>query len=159
MNQTRAWRSLLIQMGTRQAMTMKGSVSRRHLLGATVALAAGQVRAATRYEPSAALIAAAKQEAGFVNYTAQIEELEQETIAAFNKRFPFVKVEVVHAPGGQLIERIRAEAATNKLQADLIDHSEPGLLATMNDIFRDYKPPNAADYIPETVATQRIWPR
>jgi iron(III) transport system substrate-binding protein len=134
-------------------------ISRRHLLGASVALAVGPVRAATRYEPSPGLIAAARKEAGFVNYTAQIEELEQETIAAFNQRFPFVKVEVMHAPGGQLIERIRAEVAANKLSADLIDHSEPGLLATMNDIFRDYQPPNAADYIPETIATRRIWPR
>ena len=84
--------------------------------------------------------------------------LEQETIAAFNKRFPFVKVEIVHAPGGQLIERIRSEVAANKLTADLIDHSEPGLLATMNGIFRDYRPPNAEDYIPATAVTPRLYP-
>jgi iron(III) transport system substrate-binding protein len=145
--------------GTGLAMPVRELLSRRRLLGATAVLAAGPARAATRYEPSRALIDAAKKEGGFVNYTAQIEELEQETVAAFNKRFPFVKVEIMHAPGGQLIERIRAEVATNKLSADLIDHSEPGLLATMNDIFRDYRPPNADDYIASTVVTPRLWPR
>jgi iron(III) transport system substrate-binding protein len=132
---------------------------RRHLLGAAAAFAAGPARAASRYEPPDGLIDAARKEAGFVIYTAQIEEVEQELIAAFNRRFPFVKVEVMHAPGGQLIERIRAEVATNRLTADLIDHSEPGLLATMNSIFRDYQPPNAADYIAATIPTPRLWPR
>ncbi len=140
-------------------MTMGRILSRRLLLGATGALATGAGRAATRYEPPQALIDAAKKEGGFINYTAQIEDLEQETIAAFNRRFPFVKVEIVHAPGGQLIERIRSEVAANKLTADLIDHSDPGLLATMNGIFRDYSPPNAADYIPASIVTPRLWPR
>ena len=134
-------------------------VSRRYLLGTAAAFVSGPVCAASRYDPPGALIEAARKEAGFVLYTAQIEEVEQELIAAFNRRFPFVKVEVMHAPGGQLIERIRAEVATNKLTADLIDHSEPGLLATMNGIFRDYQPPNAADYIPATIFTPRLWPR
>ena len=140
-------------------MTMGRILSRRFLLGAPGALATGAGRAATRYEPPQALIDAAKKEGGFINYTAQIEELEQETIAAFNKRFPFVKVEIIHAPGGQLIERIRSEVAANKLTADLIDHSEPGLLATMNGIFRDYRPPNGDDYIASTIVTPRLWPR
>ncbi len=123
--------------------------------GALTAAPAG----AAPYDPPAGLIEAAKREAGFVTYTAQIEEIEQETVAGFNERFPFVKVEVIHAPGGQLIERIKAEAATGKLLADLIDHSEPGLLATMSGLFRDYAPPNAADYLPATLAGPRIWPR
>jgi iron(III) transport system substrate-binding protein len=140
-------------------MKTREQLTRRTLLGATAAVVAAPARSALRYDPPAALIEAAKKDGGFVNYTAQIEELEQETIAAFNQRFPFVKVEVVHAPGGQMIERIRTEVAANKLMADLIDHSEPGLLATLNDIFRDYRPPNAADYNPATIFTPRIWPR
>ena len=134
-------------------------IGRRHLLGAAALLAGSGARAAVPFDPPAALLEAAKREGGFINYTAQIEDLELETIAAFNKRFPFVKVEIVHLPGGQLIEKIRAEVATNKLAADLIDHSEPGLIATMNGAFRDYQPPNAADYIAATIASPRIWPR
>jgi iron(III) transport system substrate-binding protein len=134
-------------------------LTRRRLLAAS-ALAALPARAAVpRFEASDALTDAARKEGGFVDYTAQIEDVEQDIIAAFNQRFPFVKVEVVHAPGGQLIERIRAEVATGKLTADLIDHSEPGLLATMNDIFRPYRPPNADGYIAGSNATDRLWPR
>ncbi|MEI7711547.1 MAG: extracellular solute-binding protein [Rhodospirillales bacterium] len=136
-------------------------ITRRQAIVATSALTFGtQAKAAIpRFEPSAALLDAAKREGGFVNYTAQIEDLELETIAAFNKRFPFVKVEIVHLPGGQLIERIKAEIGANKLVADLIDHSEPSLLRNIESAFRPYAPPNAADYIPEAVASPRIWPR
>ena len=61
------------------------------------------------------LIEAAKKEGKFVYYTANFTEVEQETIKAFNKRFPFVKVELVRAPGGQLITRVKTEAAAGKL--------------------------------------------
>ena len=49
------------------------------------------------------LIAAAKKEGKLVYYTANFAEVEQEVIKAFNKRFPEIKVEMVRAPGGQLI--------------------------------------------------------
>ena len=133
-------------------MAGRALFTRRRLLTSAAALAVAPARAATRFEASPALIEAARREAGFVSYTAQIEEVEQDIVAAFNKRFPFVKVEIVHAPGGQLFERIRAEVAANKLTADLIDHSEPGLLATMNDIFRDYRPPTPTTTCPQPSA-------
>ena len=136
-------------------------LTRRQAIASTIALTAAPRAYADipRFEASPSLVEAAKKDGGFVNYTAQIEDLELETIAAFNKRFPFVKVEVVHMPGGQLIERIKAEIAANKLVADLIDHSEPSLLVAIESAFRPYAPPNAADYIPEAVASPRIWPR
>ena len=37
--------------------------------------------------------------------------------------------------------------------------ARPGLLAAINDAFRDYAPPNGADYVPSTIVTPRIWPR
>ena len=52
------------------------------------------------------LIEAAKKEGALVFYTANIAETEQIIINAFNKRFPFVKVELLRAPGGQLITRV-----------------------------------------------------
>ena len=67
-------------------------IDRRRFIGTSLAAAgaaATPVLAAARpYEPSAELVAAARRDGGFVNYTAQIEDLELETIAAFNKRFP-----------------------------------------------------------------------
>ena len=61
------------------------------------------------------LIAAAKGEGKLVYYTANFAEVEQEVIRAFNKRFPEIKVEMVRAPGGQLITRVKTEAAAGKL--------------------------------------------
>src|ERR1700693_6376499 len=105
------------------------------------------------------LIAAAKKEGKVVYYTANFAEVEQEVINAFNKRFPEIKVEMVRAPGGQLITRVKTEAAANKLTADVVDHSDRALMADLLDLFQDYAPPNAADYLPEAMISPKLWPR
>ena len=83
------------------------------------------------------LIAAAKQEGSLVYYTANFAEVERQVIAAFNKRFPFVQVEMVRAPGGQLITRVKTEAAAGKLAADVVDHSDRGLMLEIESQFAD----------------------
>lgn len=108
---------------------------------------------------SAELIAAAKKEGTLVYYTANFAEVEQQVINAFNKRFPEIKVQMVRAPGGQLITRIKTEAAAGKLAADVIDHSDRALMMQLTDLFQDYAPPNAADYIPEAQISPKLWPR
>ena len=95
------------------------------------------------------MIAAAKAEGKLVFYTANFAEVEQQVIKAFNKRFPEIKVEMVRAPGGQLITRVKTEAAAGKLIADVVDHSDRALMQPMADMFQDYAPPNAADYNPD----------
>jgi iron(III) transport system substrate-binding protein len=79
------------------------------------------------------LIAAAEKEGGLTYYTANFAEVEQEVIKEFNKTFPKIKVSMVRAPGGQLITRIKTEAAADKLAADVIDHSDRGLMLAMID--------------------------
>src|SRR6266545_416551 len=88
----------------------------------TAGAAAGLASAALGSGPASAqdfggnaLIEAARKESRMVYYTADFSEPEQEIIKAFNKRFPFVKVEMVRAPGGQLITRIRTDAAAGTL--------------------------------------------
>ena len=108
---------------------------------------------------SADLIEAAKKEGKFIYYTANFTEVEQETIKAFNKRFPFIRIELVRAPGGQLITRVKTEAAAGKLAADLIDHSDRALMQPLEDLFQDYAPPNAADYRSDVLISSRLWPR
>jgi iron(III) transport system substrate-binding protein len=104
------------------------------------------------------LIAAAKKEGRVVFYTANFAEPEQELINAFNKRFPEVKVEMVRAPGGQLITRIKTEAAAGKLAADFIEHSDRGLMKELENLFTDYTPPNAADYPDDSRVSPKLWP-
>ena len=85
--------------------------------------------------------------------------MEQEVIKAFNKRFPFIKVEMVRAPGGQLITRVKTEAAAGKLAADVVDHSDRALMTELADLFQDYAPPNGKDYLPEALISPKLWPR
>ncbi len=91
-------------------------------------------------------------------YTASFTEVMQEVINDFNKHFPFIKVEMVRAPGGQLITRVQTEAAAGKLAADVVDHSDRTLMKRIEDLFQDYAPPNAADYIEAAMVSPKLWP-
>ena len=136
-------------------------LDRRQVLagaGASLALAATPAAAQAQFGPPE-LIEAAKKEGKLVYYTADFIETEQEVIKQFNKRFPFVRVELVRAPGGQLITRIRTEAAANKLLADVVNHSDRGLMIGIEDLFQDYAPPNAKDYREDFLVSPKLWPR
>jgi iron(III) transport system substrate-binding protein len=125
--------------------------------GLTLALGASANAADEFASPE--LIAAAKAEGKLVLYTANFAEVEQEVIREFNKRFPEIKIEMVRAPGGQLITRVKTEAAAGKLIADIVDHSDRALMQPLIDLFQDYAPPNAADYDPAALISPKLWPR
>ena len=126
--------------------------------GLGLALAFGAQPALAQNFGSPELIAAANKEGRLVYYTANFAEVEQEVIKAFNKRFPNIKVEMVRAPGGQLITRIKTEAAADKLSADVINHSDRALMVELVDLFQDYAPPNAADYRTDVQVSPKLWP-
>jgi iron(III) transport system substrate-binding protein len=65
---------------------------------------------------------------------------------------------MIRAPGGQLITRVKTEAASGKLAADVLIHSDRGLTKGIEHIFADYTPPNAADYLPESLVSPKLWP-
>ena len=111
------------------------------------------------FAPSPGLLAEAKREGKIVLYTANFLDTEQAVSKRFGERFPGVQIEIVRAPTGQLITRIKTEAAGNKLIADVIDISDRVQARGMVDLFAPYAPPNAADY-PEVARTaDRLWPR
>jgi iron(III) transport system substrate-binding protein len=128
------------------------------IAGLGIALNGSPARAQAEFG-SPELIAAAKAEGRLVFYTANFAEVEQEVIKEFNKRFPEIKVEMIRAPGGQLITRVRTEAAAGKLIADIVDHSDRALMLPLVDLFQDYAPPNAADYDPGALISPKFWPR
>lgn len=136
--------------------------SRRALLGLAAGLAVmkpeRRVQAAGAYRPADALVAAARREGRLVLYTTNYNEVEQEVINLFNKSFPQVRVEMVRASGGQLITRIRTEATMGKLAADVVDHSDPGLMRADEALYQEHVPPNAADYTPEMITAGKLWP-
>ncbi len=137
-------------------------ISRRHVLAAATSLAViarhGPARAAKPFVPPDALLEAARKEGEFTLFSSTFAEVEQDVIATFNKRFPFVKVNYVRASGGQLITRVKSEAAAGKLDADVIDHSDRGQSFEIAHLFADYAPPNAADYLPEALVSPKLWP-
>src|SRR5258708_7172883 len=127
------------------------------LVAALVAFAVAPAWAQSEFG-SKELIEAAEKEGSLTYYTANFAEVEQEVIKEFNKRFPKIKVAMVRAPGGQLITRIKTEAAAGKLAADVVDHSDRGLMLALADLFQDYTPPNAADYRPDALVSPKFWP-
>ena len=136
---------------------MAGIVTLAGAAALGIALSAAPARAEEFGSPE--LIAAAKAEGKMVLYTANYAEVEQDVIKEFNKRFPEIKIEMVRAPGGQLITRVKTEAAANKLSADVIDHSDRALMTDLLDLFQDYAPPNAADYRTDVMISPKLWPR
>src|ERR1700750_1977160 len=51
-----------------------------------------------------------------------------------------------------------SETPAGKLLADVIDHSDRSLMLEIENLFQDYKPPNAEEYIPETRVSEKLWP-
>ena len=137
-------------------------LTRRHILGALGSLGVlaqyGPVRAAKPFTPPDALLEAARKEGQMTLFSSTFTEVQQDVIKDFNKRFPFIKVNFVRASGGQLITRVKSEAAAGKLEADVIDHSDRGQTYEMADLFADYAPPNAADYMPQSLVSPKLWP-
>jgi iron(III) transport system substrate-binding protein len=111
------------------------------------------------YRPSAELLAAARKEGKIVLYTANFLDTEQAVIKRFSQRFSGIQIEIVRAPTGSLITRIKTEAAANKIIADVIDISDRVQARGMTELFAPYAPPNAADYPEIARTTDRLWPR
>jgi iron(III) transport system substrate-binding protein len=139
----------------------KPTLTRRRALATAAAIGSfaitGRVRAA-KFSPAESLVDAARKEGRVVVYTASFTEVMQEVVNDFNKRFPFIKVEVVRASGGQLITRVQTEAAAGKLTADVVDHSDRALMKRIEDLFQDYAPPNAGDYLEASLVSTKLWP-
>src|SRR5437762_12985441 len=138
-------------------------LTRRTLVASAAGIAGaamiGRASAAQPFTPRDGLVEAARREGKLVFYSANVAESETPILNAFNKRFPFVKIEFLRAPGNQLLQRVKTEAAAGKLLADVIDHSDRALMRDIEDIFQDYAPPNASDYLPEAIASPKLWPR
>src|SRR4051794_4553436 len=111
------------------------------------------------YVPSAGLLAAAAKEGKIVLYTANFLDTEQAVVKRFSQRFPGIAIEIVRAPTGQLITRIKTEAAANRMIADVIDFTDRVQARGMVDLFAPYAPPNATDYPEVARTTGRLWPR
>jgi iron(III) transport system substrate-binding protein len=121
-------------------------------------LSIGLAMAAETYTPAPDLLAAARREGKVILYAANFLDTEQEVAKRFKQRFG-IDVEIIRAPTGQLITRVKTEAAANRLGADVIDISDRIEARRMIDVFAPYAPPNADDYPAATRTGDRVWPR
>ena len=142
---------------------MRTFILRRRRGGATIAaaflFACAAHAAEPDFVPSADLLVAAKKEGKVVLYTANFLDTEQAVVKRFAERFPGIQIEIVRAPAGQLMTRIKTEAAANRMIADVIDISDRVQARAMIELFAPYAPPNAADYPEEARTADRLWPR
>jgi iron(III) transport system substrate-binding protein len=111
------------------------------------------------FVPSADLLAAARKEGKIVLYSANFLDTEQAVVKRFAERFPGIQIEIVRAPTGQLITRIKTEAAANRMIADVVDISDRVVARGMIELFAPYAPPNATDYPEQARTADRLWPR
>ena len=93
------------------------------------------------------LIANAKQEKEVVWYTTTSAGDNQAVVAGFNKKYPFLKVQVLRSTGEKLRQRILTEAAAGQFYSDAasVSSMEMGLLKSKN-LLQPYDPPEAANY-------------
>jgi iron(III) transport system substrate-binding protein len=122
-------------------------------------LASAAYAAEPDFVPSAGLLAAARKEGKVVLYTANFLDTEQAVSKRFAVRFPGIQIEIVRAPTGQLITRVKTEAAANRMIADVIDFTDRVQARGMIELFAPYAPPNAADYPDISRTGDRLWPR
>ncbi len=104
-----------------------------------------------------AVVEAAKKEGEVVFYNGQPREAEQ-LAAAFNKKYPTIKINYYDAPIWQLYERYKGEYRAKRNVMDVIYVSEVAL-AKMRDegLLTEYTSPELAGYSPETLAPNRFW--
>ena len=124
----------------------------------TLAAIAAAWGAPAQAQFNAARVDAAKKEGQLVFYSANLPELLQTQVADFNKLFPTIKVEIVRLANPPLIARVEAEAATNKLTADIVETTDINDAKKIEASFEDYAPANASAFPAAAQISKRFWP-
>jgi iron(III) transport system substrate-binding protein len=103
--------------------------------------------APAQQRPGANLIDAAKKDGEVVWYTTTSNEDNQAVVNGFNKKYPFVKVQILRTSGEKLRERILTEASAGQHFFDVAVMSgmELGLLKSRS-LLQPYRSPEAAVY-------------
>lgn len=116
----------------------------------SVLVLGGAVAAAQDYESMSLdeLYQAAQTESPIVFYTSQVGVQEQNIVQGFTEEYPGVDVEVVYAGGGALYERLLAEAAAGRGQADVHLQSDLALMERLREegLLAQYNAPEADSY-------------
>jgi iron(III) transport system substrate-binding protein len=97
------------------------------------------------YKESGQLLLDAKKEGTVTFYYILVTDFGLELIDGFKKAYPWMDVQYYRAPGAQLGERIKSEAAAGKNLADVVVSDVPGLVDLKgNGLLGPYNPSVAA---------------
>lgn len=97
-----------------------------------------------------ARVGAAKKEGEVIWYTTLIvDQAVRPLAAAFEAKYPGIKVRFARYNSGEIALRIINEAQAGKTQADIFDGGQVALYKT--DLLESYLPPNAAQYAKQFV--------
>jgi ABC-type Fe3+ transport system substrate-binding protein len=115
--------------------------------GADLALAQAWVKQNAPGLPADVLGGAAKE--GRIMLYCLNSSCPPELIAAFNKSFPFIKVEAYRASGGAVAERLTSEVRANRAIADIWMNASPGVADRFvkDGLLANYTPPTG-DLVP-----------
>jgi iron(III) transport system substrate-binding protein len=94
-----------------------------------------------------ALVPKAKEEKEVVWYTTTSAGDNQAIVAAFTRKYPFLKVQVLRTSGEKLRQRVLTETSTGQFLSDALSVSslEMGLLKSKN-LLQPYAPPEAESF-------------
>lgn len=101
----------------------------------------------TGSDRQAKLEAGAKKEGVLNLYTGPSAPVEQALIAAYNKKYPYVKVNVTSGDASSNARKVQQEVSAGKPNADLLDSSFGALTALQQaNLLAKFKTPATADY-------------
>jgi ABC-type Fe3+ transport system substrate-binding protein len=125
---------------------LEGEESVRRIAGVLAVLAMLTVAAGAAQAASQALIDAAKREGRVVWYTTLLlDEASGPLAAAFEKKYPGIRVEVTRKDGSEHLRAIMAEAKSGARVADVFDGTTTAAFLMRDGIAESYHADSAAD--------------
>lgn len=106
------------------------------------------------------LVKAAQKDGTVSLYTSQEPPILKSIVAAFESKFPGIKVDAYRATAADVAVRAIKEFKANRLQADVIDATSIASFLTMSELgmLQKFRPPRAADLAQEGfAAADQTW--
>ncbi|MEK6563233.1 MAG: hypothetical protein AABZ59_08635, partial [Candidatus Binatota bacterium] len=108
--------------------------------------------------PDPALIEAAKKEGEMVYYTTMTISQSKKVVDKFEKKYPFIKVDLFRTGGGPLLNKIQTEARGGRYAWDVVSGRGEMVLPLMNAKFlAPYRSPESKTIEEDLVDNESYW--
>src|SRR5206468_10729748 len=104
------------------------------------------------------ILEGAKKEGQVVLYASMEAVSAQKIVAAFEKKYPFIKVDATRIGSERMATRLVAEAQARKVRADVVNQSGFDFYGVLQKgIFAGYQSPERAALLPEYKDANGLW--